>query len=73
MSEEIVLNEIESAIAAGERMAVPRINPNPHSKAYAIVPAGTRLEYLHMAGRPDLRAEPHGWKIHKHAYLSKNN
>jgi hypothetical protein len=44
-------------------MAVPRINPNPHSKAYAIVPAGTRLEYLHMAGRPDLRAEPHGWKM----------
>lgn len=49
-------NQVDSAITAGSMIGIPKANPHPHGTAYAIVPDGSRLEYLEKPVFPPRRA-----------------
>ncbi len=52
----VIQNEIETAISAGASLANAKTNPHPHGEAYAIVPQGSKIEYLTKPEFPPRRA-----------------
>jgi len=53
---EVGSNIVYTALHAGAAIADPKKNPEPHGRAYAVVPEGSSLEYLERPAFPLRRA-----------------